>query len=430
MIERYSRNEMALIWSDENRYNTWLQVELAACEAWCHLGVIPRHDMEQLAINAKIDLTRMIEIERETKHDVIAFTRAVSESLGEERKWVHYGLTSTDVVDTAQGVILKQANVLLRHGLEKIISTLTLMASKHKYTAMIGRTHGVHAEPTTFGLKLALWREEMLRNMRRFQHASEGVEFGKVSGAVGTYANVDPQVEALVCNKLGIQAAPISTQVLQRDRHAEYISTLAIIATSLDKFCTEIRNLQRTEIREVEEPFGSGQKGSSAMPHKKNPIGCEGICGLARVVRGFVTPALEDMVLWHERDISHSSVERIILPDATLLVDYMLERFNNILAGMTVNVERMRNNIFATKGVVFSGRVLTTLIDSGYNREEAYDMVQRYAMESWNLDKSFKDLLLADTTIIRNVGLDRLEECFNEQWHMTNVDHIFQSLGL
>ncbi|MDF2535961.1 MAG: adenylosuccinate lyase, partial [Bacillales bacterium] len=321
MIERYTRPEMSAIWTEENRFQAWLEVEILACEAWVELGFIPAEDVRLLRQNAKFDVDRIKEIEQETRHDVVAFTRAVSESLGDERKWVHYGLTSTDVVDTALSYTLKQANDILQRDLENFIEILKNKAIAHKYTIMMGRTHGVHAEPTTFGLKMALFYEEMKRNLKRFKQAREMIEVGKISGAVGTYANVDPFVEQYVCVKLGLAASPISTQTLQRDRHAQYISTIALIATSIEKFATEIRGLQKSEIREVEEFFAKGQKGSSAMPHKRNPIGSENMTGLARVIRGHMITAYENVTLWHERDISHSSAERIILPDSTMLLN-------------------------------------------------------------------------------------------------------------
>lgn len=342
MIERYTRPEMGAIWTEENRFKAWLEVELLACEAWAELGVIPKEDVRRLRENASFDVNRIKEIEEETRHDVVAFTRAVSETLGEERKWVHYGLTSTDVVDTALGYLLKQANAILRRDLENFIQVLKEKAREHKYTVMMGRTHGVHAEPTTFGLKLALWYAEMVRNLERFEQAAKMVEVGKISGAVGTYANVDPFVEQYVCEKLGLTPAPISTQTLQRDRHAYYMATLALIATSIEKFAVEIRGLQKSEVREVEEFFAKGQKGSSAMPHKRNPIGSENMTGMARVIRGYMVTAYENVPLWHERDISHSSAERIILPDATIALNYMLNRFANIVKHLLVYPENMK----------------------------------------------------------------------------------------
>jgi adenylosuccinate lyase len=421
---------MRAIWTEENKFRAWLEVELLACEAWAELGVIPKEDVLALRRNARFDINRIYEIEQETRHDVIAFTRAVSESLGPERKWVHYGLTSTDVVDTALGYLLKQANAIIRRDLENFIDILRGQAIRYKYTVMMGRTHGVHAEPTTFGLKMALWHEEMKRNLERFNRAADGVEYGKISGAVGTYANIDPFVEQYVCAKLGIKPAPISTQTLQRDRHAHYMATLALIATSLDKFATEIRALQKSEFREVEEPFAKGQKGSSAMPHKRNPIGCENISGLARVVRGHMLSAYENVPLWHERDISHSSVERVILPDATMLINYMLNRLGNIIKNLTVFPENMKRNMERTCGLPFSGRVMTKLIDKGWSREQAYDTVQPLAMRAWETQRHFRDIILETPEITSVLSREEIDDCFDPSWHLKHVDTIFERLGL
>lgn len=425
MLERYSRPEMRAIWTEQNKFQAWLEVELCSCEAWVELGVIPREDVEALRAKATFDIDRIYEIEQETRHDVIAFTRAVSETVGPERKWVHYGLTSTDVVDTANGYLLRQANTILRKDIENFIAILRDQAKKYKDTPMMGRTHGVHAEPTTFGLKLALWYEEMKRNLDRFEHAADNVQYGKISGAVGTYANIDPFVEQFVCQKLGIKAAPISTQTLQRDRHAEYMATLALIATSLDKFATEIRALQKSEFREVEEPFAKGQKGSSAMPHKRNPIGCENISGLSRVIRGHMLTAYENVTLWHERDISHSSAERVILPDATMLLNYMLNRLGNIIKNLTVFPENMKRNMQATYGVPFSGRVMTKLIDKGFSREQAYDTVQPRAMQAWETKVQFREIIEATEEITSVLSPEEIEDCFNPAWHLKHVNTIF-----
>lgn len=430
MIERYSRPEMRAIWTEENKFRAWLEVELCACEAWADLGVIPKEDTVKLRQNATFDMDRIYDIEQETRHDVIAFTRAVSESLGEERKWVHYGLTSTDVVDTAMGYLLKQANDILEQDILRFIGILKEKALAYKHTPMMGRTHGVHAEPTTFGLKMALWHEEMIRNLERFRHAADGVQYGKISGAVGTYANIDPSVEEFVCRKLGTKAAPISTQTLQRDRHAEYMATLALIATSLEKFATEVRALQKSEVREVEEAFAKGQKGSSAMPHKRNPIGSENISGLARVIRGHMVSAYENVPLWHERDISHSSVERIILPDATMLLNYMLNRFGNIVKNLTVFPENMKRNMARTYGVPFSGRILTKLIDKGFSREQAYDTVQPRAMQAWEEQRQFREIVEATPEITEVLSAEEIEDAFNPSWHLKHVDTIFAKLGL
>jgi adenylosuccinate lyase len=430
MIERYSRPEMTRIWTEENKFKAWLEVEILACEAWSELGHIPKDDVAKLRANAGFNIDRIYEIEKETRHDVVAFTRAVSETLGDEKKWVHYGLTSTDVVDTALGYLILQANQILRKDILNFIDILEGKAKDHKYTVMMGRTHGVHAEPTTFGLKLALWREEMKRNLERFDRAAEGIAFGKMSGAVGTYANIDPFVEEYVCKKLGLQPAPISTQTLQRDRHADYMGTLALIATSLEKFATEVRGLQKSETREVEEAFAKGQKGSSAMPHKRNPIGSENVSGLARVIRGFMVSAYESVALWHERDISHSSVERIILPDATILLNYMLNRFGNIVKNLTVFPENMLRNMERTFGLIYSQRVLLKLIDKGLSREEAYDTVQPNAMKAWEEQRSFRDIVEEDPKVQKFLTKEDLDDCFNYNWHLKNVDTIFDRLGL
>lgn len=430
MLERYSRPEMAAIWTEDNKFKAWLEVEILSCEAWAERGVIPKEDVKKLRENAAFSLDRIYEIEQETRHDVIAFTRAVSESLGEERKWVHYGLTSTDVVDTALGYLLLQANRILEKDLITFIEIIKEKAVQYKNTPMMGRTHGVHAEPTTFGLKMALWYEEMKRNLERFRHAADGVQFGKISGAVGTYANIDPFIEQYVCEKLGTKAAPISTQTLQRDRHAEYMATLALIATSIDKFATEIRALQKSEFREVEEAFAKGQKGSSAMPHKRNPIGCENMSGIARVIRGHMVSAYENVPLWHERDISHSSVERIILPDATILLNYMLSRFSTIVRNLTVFPENMKRNMQSTYGVPFSGRVMTKLIDKGFSREQAYDTVQPKAMQAWEEQRSFRQIIEEDSVIREHLNESEIADCFDPSWHLKHVDTIFKRLGL
>lgn len=430
MIERYTREEMGNVWTEENRFKAWLEVEILACEAWAELGDIPKEDVRKIRDNAKFDVARIKEIEAETRHDVVAFTRAVSESLGDERKWVHYGLTSTDVVDTANSYLLKQANQILRKDLEQFIAILGEKAKEYKYTVMMGRTHGVHAEPTTFGLKLALWHEEMKRHLKRFNEAAYDVEFGKISGAVGTYANIDPFVETYVCEKLGTTPAPISTQTLQRDRHAAYVATLALIATSIEKFAVEVRALQKSEVREVEEFFAKGQKGSSAMPHKRNPIGSENVTGLARVIRGHMVTAYENVPLWHERDISHSSAERIILPDSTILLDYILNRFGNIVKNLTVFPENMKNNMDRTLGLIYSQRVLLALIDKGLVREAAYDIVQPKAMEAWETKQPFRDLVEKEPKITSHLSEEEIAACFDYHYHLKNVDLIFERLGL
>ena len=430
MIDRYTRPEMGKVWSLENQYQAWLEVEIAADEAWAELGKIPASDVAKIRENAKFDVDRIAEIEAVTHHDVVAFTRDVSESLGAERKWVHYGLTSTDVVDTAQGYRLKQANAIIRQDLQDLRATLAQQAKKYKYTVEMGRTHGVHAEPTTFGLKIARWYSEINRDIERFEHAAAGVEAGKISGAVGTFANIPPFVEEFVCKQLGLRAQEISTQVLPRDLHAEYISTIALIATSIERFALEIRHLQRTEVHEVEEHFAAGQKGSSAMPHKRNPIGSENLSGIARVLRGYQTPALEDVGLWHERDISHSSAERIILPDATTLLDYQLTRFNRILTNLDVFPERMLQNMNLTHGLIFSQRVLLKLVEKGFSREEAYDLVQPKTAEAWDHGADFKTLLANDPKVMAKLTPADLDDAFDYHWHLKRVNEIFERLGL
>ncbi|MBT2584132.1 adenylosuccinate lyase [Planococcus sp. ISL-109] len=430
MIARYTRPEMGAIWTEENKYQAWLEVEILACEAWAEIGDIPKADVAKIRENAGFSVDRILEIEEETRHDVVAFTRAVSETLGEERKWVHYGLTSTDVVDTALSYLLKQANEILRKDLTNFIDILAAKAKEHKMTVMMGRTHGVHAEPTTFGLKLALWHEEMKRNLERFEAAAKSIETGKMSGAVGTYANIDPFVEEYVCKNLGIAASPISTQTLQRDRHAQYMSTLALIASSIEKFATEIRGLQKSETREVEEFFAKGQKGSSAMPHKRNPIGSENMTGLARLIRGYMVTAYENVSLWHERDISHSSAERVILPDATITLNYMLNRFGNIVKNLTVFPDNMKRNMDSTLGLIYSQRVLLTLIDKGMAREAAYDTVQPCAMEAWETQTSFRQVVEANDTITSQLSKEELDDCFDYNHHLQQVDMIFNRLGL
>ena len=430
MITRYTRPEMAEVWSEYNRYKCWLEVEILADEAWAALGEIPAGDVAKIRANATFDIDRILEIEKETRHDVVAFTRAVSESLGEERKWVHYGLTSTDVVDTAYGYQLKQANDILRKDLQNMLEIIGNKAKEHKNTVCMGRTHGVHAEPTTFGLKLATMYSEMKRNIERFEHAAKGVEAGKISGAVGTFANIPPFVEEYVCEKLGTRPQEISTQVLPRDLHAEYMATIALIATSIERFATEIRGLQKSETREVEEFFAKGQKGSSAMPHKRNPIGSENMVGLARVIRGYMVTAYENVGLWHERDISHSSAERIILPVATTLLNYQLNRFANIIKNLTVFPENMLRNMNATFGLIYSQRVLLKLIDKGMSREEAYDLVQPKTALSWDNQTDFRPLVEADEAIMAKLTKEDIDDAFNYNYHLSHVDEVFERLGL
>ncbi|MGA3418135.1 adenylosuccinate lyase [Lactiplantibacillus plantarum] len=430
MIDRYTRPAMGKVWSLENQYQAWLEVEIAADEAWAELGKIPASDVAKIRENAKFDVDRIAEIEAVTHHDVVAFTRDVSESLGAERKRVHYGLTSTDVVDTAQGYRLKQANAIIRQDLQDLRATLAQQAKKYKYTVEMGRTHGVHAEPTTFGLKIARWYSEINRDIERFEHAAAGVEAGKISGAVGTFANIPPFVEEFVCKQLGLRAQEISTQVLPRDLHAEYIASLALIATSVEVFATEIRGLQKSETHEVEEFFNKGQKGSSAMPHKRNPIGSENVTGLARVIRGHMMTAYEDVPLWHERDISHSSAERIILPDTTILVDYILTRINKIIKTLTVFPERMKQNMDATYGLIYSQRVLLKLIDTGMSRESAYDLVQPLTAKSWDEQLQFKPLIEGNAEIREHLDQAAIDDAFDYHYHLRHVDDIFKRLGL
>ena len=430
MIERYSRKVMRDIWTEENKFRAYLEVEILSCEAWMRLGVIPEEDVAKIRANATFDVARIQEIETQTRHDVVAFTRAVSESLGPDRKWVHYGLTSTDVVDTANGYLIKQANAILLKDLEEFQEVLRRRAVEFKDTPCIGRTHGIHADITSFGLKWALWFEEMKRNIERFRFAARGVEAGKMSGAVGNVANIPPSIQDYVCEKLGIQSADISTQVLQRDRHAFYIATLAIIASTLEQMAFEVRNLQRTEVREVEEAFSKGQKGSSAMPHKRNPISSENICGCARVMRGYMATSCENVALWHERDISHSSTERIILPDATELLDYMLCRFKGILDNLVVYPETMRANIYRTRGVIFAQRVMNALISKGLSREEAYDTVQPIAMKAWTEGLDYQKLLKENEKVMQLLGEESLDACFTLDYYFKNVDYIFKRVGI
>ncbi|MDR0828650.1 MAG: adenylosuccinate lyase [Prevotellaceae bacterium] len=430
MIDRYSRPEMRAIWTEENKFNAYLKVEIYAAEAWSKLGVIPASDVEKLWKNATFSIPRIYEIEQQTRHDIVAFTRAVSESLGEEKKWVHYGLTSTDVVDTANGYLIKQANEILLADLERFIEILKNQAQRFKNTPCIGRTHGIHADITSFGLKFALWYAEMQRNLQRFKSASKDIECGKMSGAVGNFANIPPFVEEYVCEKLGISHALVSTQVIQRDRHAYYMATLAVIASSLEQMALEIRNLQRTEVHEVEENFGKGQKGSSAMPHKRNPISSENICGCARVMRGYMATFYENVALWHERDISHSATERIILPDATELLDYMLVRFSGILENLVVFPENMLENIYKTKKIIFAQRVMILLISKGLSREQAYDTVQPIAMKAYAEGLDYQQLLQENDKINSLVSLSELNDCFTLEYYFKNVDYIFERNGI
>lgn len=429
MIERYTGPEMARIWSEENKWTQWLRVEIAACEAWGDLGQIPPEAVERIR-GARFDMARINEVFAETHHDTTAFLRSVQESLGEEGRWVHYGLTSNDVWDTANSLQLLDAIEQLDRDTVELTGVLEDRAREHKHTLMVGRTHGVHAEPITFGLKLALWAQEMKRNRERLAQARESVAVGKLSGAVGTYATVPPAIEASVCARLGLQPAPLSNQILQRDRHAQLVTTLAICGGSLEKFATEIRSLQRTEVLEAEEPFSEGQTGSSAMPHKRNPELCERICGQARLLRGFSVTALENQALWHERDISHSSAERVILVDSTTLLDYMLTLFSGVMAGLVVHPENMRRNLELTQGLVFSQRVLTALIDKGAPRGEAYKAVQEAAMQSWRERTPFLDRLWDQPLVQGQFKRDELEGLFDYRYYTRHVDALFERVGL
>jgi len=430
VIPRYTRAPMKKIWSDENKYMRWLEVEILALEAWEILGAVPKGTAAQVRAKAKVDPKRIDEIEREVRHDVIAFVSQVAETVGEEGKYIHFGLTSYDVVDTALSSLLRDALKTILTGVDEMIEVLRDLALKYKDTPCIGRTHGVHAEPMTFGLVVALWYEEMKRNRERLQRAMAEVSVGKLSGAVGTYAHVDPFVERYVCEKLDLSPAPISNQIVQRDRHASCVCALAVAASTLEKIAYDLRGLARTEVREIEEPFRAGQKGSSAMPHKKNPVGLEQICGMARLMRGYAQAALENNLLWHERDISNSSVERIILPDATTLLDYMIHRMTGILRDMRVYPERMQMNLEMTGGLVFSEEVLLALVESGMSREEAYARVQSHAMAAWEGPPSFCERVMGDGEIVGRVGRERLEECFSLKKALKSVDFIFRRLGL
>jgi adenylosuccinate lyase len=414
---------MKRVWSDENKFNKWLEVEIAVCDAWAEVGTIPREAIPKIKL-ARCNVKRMEEILQDTHHDMTAFLGSVAESLGEESRFIHLGLTSSDVMDTALSLQMVEATEILVQDIKELISVLAQKAIDHKYTPTIGRTHGVHAEPTTFGLKLAIWVEEMRRNLHRLSEAHKNIAFGKISGAVGTYATIPPEVEQKACHKLGLTPAPISNQILQRDRHAQFVTTLAIISGSLEKFATEIRGLQRTEVGEVGEPFGSGQTGSSAMPHKRNPELCERITGLARLVRGYALTSLENIALWHERDISHSSTERVILPDACLVLDYTLSIFTTVMKGLEINPQRMKKNIGLTKGLFFSQRVMLALIDKGLSRKKAYEITQRNAMKAWQGNKEFLSLLKTDAEVTDILSQEEL------QYYLRNVDEIFERLGL
>jgi len=430
MIERYSRPEMARLWSQDAKYDAWLKVELAVCEVYAKRGVIPADALGRIKAKARVDAARIDEIEARTRHDVIAFLTNLEESIGADSRYVHVGMTSSDVLDTALALQLQRACNVLLADLEHFRRALRALALAHKGTLCVGRSHGIHAEPMVFGLKPALWYAEAGRNIERLKRGKEAVGVGKISGAIGTFAHVDPDVEEEVCRLLGLEPDPISTQVVQRDRHAELCAVLAVIAASLEKVAVEIRSLQRTEILEVEEPFAEGQKGSSAMPHKRNPVGSENVSGLARLVRTNALAAFENVALWHERDISHSSVERVILPDSTILVDYMLHRMTGIIEGLQVYPERMKENMEQSYGLMFSQRVLLKLADTGLPRQHAYEIVQRNAMRAWQERTSFKALLEADPEVTARLQPADLAACFEPAWYLRNVDSIYRRAGL
>ncbi len=431
MIERYTLPRMQAIWSDAHRFEVWIRIEMLVLEAWGELGVVPKEDIERIRANLRFSPERMREIEKTTKHDVIAFLTSITENLGRESRFLHFGLTSSDVLDTANAVLLRESADLLLEDIDRVLEVIRKRAWEHRYTLMVGRTHGVHAEPTTFGLKLAAWFAEMQRNRRRLEQAKETISVGKISGAVGNFANVDPRVEAYVCEKLGLRPAPVSTQIIQRDRYAEFLWALAMIGTSLEKFALEIRHLQRTEVREVEEGFSPGQKGSSAMPHKKNPITAEQICGLSRVLRGNLLVALENIPLWHERDISHSSAERIILPDSCILADYLLNTFARLLENLVVYPEAMRKNLEKSRGLVFSEWVLLALIEKGLTREEAYTLVQRCALKTWDDEGvTFREVLEEDPEIRTHLSGEELTRLFDYHHYLRYVDTIFKRVGI
>lgn len=430
MIDRYTMPKMREIWSEENKFRKWLEVEVAACEAWASLGKIPREALAKIKRKASFDIKRINQIEKETAHDLIAFLTSVAEKVGPESRFIHMGMTSYDVEDTARAMQMRNAADLIIKDIEEVIKILKRRAREEKQTVMMGRTHGVHAEPVTFGLKLLVWVAEMERNLERMKRARETAAAGKISGAVGSYSDIDPKVEEFVCKKLKLTPSPASTQVLQRDRHAEFLTTLAIIAASLEQFATEIRNLQRTEVWEVEEPFGKGQKGSSAMPHKKNPITCERIAGLARVVRGNALAAMEDVALWHERDITHSSVERVILPDSCLLIDYMLQKFAWVMNGLVVFPQNMRKNIDKSFGLVFSQKLLLAMVNKGITREQAYKIVQTAAMKARNTGRNLKEEILESREALKLLSPDEINKIFDLRGFLKNIDMVFRRFGL
>ncbi|MBW2179885.1 MAG: adenylosuccinate lyase [Deltaproteobacteria bacterium] len=425
MIKRYTREIMGELWTDEKKYQTWLSVEVAACEAMAEMGMIPKDAAKTIKEKANFSVERIEEIEAETKHDVIAFLTSVAEHVGPDARYIHLGMTSSDVLDTSMASLLRQAGLIILNDCDIFLDTLKTRAFEHQHTIMIGRSHGIHAEPITFGLKLAVWYDEMRRNKSRFERAVENISFGKISGAVGTFANIPPEIEAYVCKKLDLKPAPASTQVIQRDRYAEYFTVLAIMASSIEKMAVEIRHLQRTEVLEAEEYFSKGQKGSSAMPHKRNPIGSENLSGLARIIRSNAMAAMENIPLWHERDISHSSVERIIAPDSTILMDYMLNRFNSIMKNLVIYPDKMLENLDTLKGLIYSQQILLSLAEAGVTREDAYQMVQSQAMKVWDDKKDFKTLILNDKNIGKHLDHKKIEELFDVRNHLKYINAIF-----
>ncbi|KPK20974.1 MAG: adenylosuccinate lyase [Nitrospira bacterium SG8_3] len=425
MIKRYTRDAMGRIWKEENKFHTWLLVEILACEGLAKIGQIPKKAAQNIRKKARFSIERIEAIEAETKHDVIAFLTNVAETVGPDARYIHLGMTSSDILDTAMAVRLKQASKIILRGCDRLLAALKKKALIHKRTVMVGRSHGIHAEPMTFGLKLALWFDEMRRNRLRMEHAVETISVGKLSGAVGTYANISPQVEAYVCRKLGLKVAPVSNQIIQRDRYAEYFAALAIVASTIEKIAVEIRHLQRTEVLEVEEYFSRGQKGSSAMPHKRNPVASENLSGLARLVRSNASAAFNNVALWHERDISHSSVERVIIPDTTIIIDYMLNRMTDIIRHLVVYPKRMQQNLELTRGLIFSQQVLLALARQGVSREEAYQMVQKQAMRAWKEHNDFRELVRSDPDIARYLGSEEIEGLFDVDSQLRHVDTIF-----
>lgn len=430
LISRYTLPNMGKVWSEENKYQKWLDIELAACEAWAQLGRIPADSLKKIKEGIKLDIPRINEIEKTTRHDILAFIEGINETLGNESKYIHMGLTSSDIKDTALSLQMKEAVNLIIEDLEILRDKLAEQACKHKDTIMIGRTHGVHGEPVTWGLKLVVWYEEIKRHIKRMKNILDMVSVGQISGAVGTYASIDPRVEEIVCQLLDLKPAPISNQILQRDRHADLLNNLALIAASLEKFTTEVRNLQRTDILEVEEGFRKGQKGSSAMPHKKNPIVCERISGLARIVRSNVIPGLEDISLWHERDLTHSSVERVIIPDSTILANYMLKKFTMVLDELKINKDKMKENMKRTHGLIFSQRVMLALINKGLTREEAYDLAQKNALKSWEEGIGYLQLLIDDKEVTEHLNSEELAEIFDYSLFLKRINYIFKKVGL